>query len=106
MADELVSPLKEPLHVGSVSVPAVVLSPGKLPIQESLVHRRHFRGPVLPFLETRDAKKLIDAARVHGRHETSLVVEPPGIALRRDTVADEGEARGAKSDERIGVNRN
>ena len=82
-------------------MPAVVLSPGKLPIQESLVHRRHFRGPVVPFLKTRDAKKLIDAARVHGRHKTSLVVEPPGIALRRDTVADEGEARGAKSDERI-----
>src|SRR5580700_3191142 len=33
VADELVSPLKEPFHVGSVGVPAVVLSPRKLPAQ-------------------------------------------------------------------------
>ena len=47
VADELVGPLDEPLHVRCVGVPAIMLAPGELPIEQPLVHRRHLRGAII-----------------------------------------------------------
>ena len=47
VSDELVGPLDEVLHVGRVSVPAVVLPPCELAVKQALIHRRHDSGLVV-----------------------------------------------------------
>src|SRR5271165_2957202 len=103
VANKLVGPLNEPLHVRRVGVSTVVLSPCQLAAQKALVHRGRFRSSVVAFdLEALGAEQRIYAACVHSGHETPLVVEPLGIAFLRDSVADEGETRGAEGNECIG----
>ena len=57
-------------------------------------------------IETLCAEQSEDAACIDGGHEAALMVEPFGIALLRNAVADKGEARGAEGDEFVGVDGN
>src|SRR2546430_9724233 len=45
------------------------------------------------------AQQLEDGARRDGRHVAPLVIEPPGIALRRRPVTDKGQAWSAHGDQ-------
>src|SRR4051812_47515592 len=104
VADEFVSPLEKPLHVGSVGVAAVVLAPCELSIEKALVHGRHLRGMVVAFdLETPGAEQSKYAAGSDGCHEAALLVEPFGVTFLGDAVADEREARGAEGDEFVRI---
>jgi hypothetical protein len=76
VADEFAGPPNEPFHVGRVGVPAIVLTAGKLPIGKALIHGRHFGGPVIAFdIRTFGPQQVIDAPRIDGGHEASLMVE-------------------------------
>src|ERR1700758_3268066 len=95
--NELVSPFNKVLHIRCVRVTSIVLSPGKLTIEKSGIYRRHLRRVVITLdSNTPGAEQRKDPACIHGGHETSLVVEPLGIALCRDTVTDKGKARCAQ----------
>ena len=84
-----------------------MLPPCELAVQQAVVYRGHFRGSVVTLdRKALGAEQHKYAARVHGGHETPLVVEPPCIALLRDTVADKRKARGAESNEFIGIDGN
>ena len=62
VADEFVGPLDEVLHVGRVCVAAVVLAPGELAIEQSLVYRRHGCGAVVSVdIKSRGAEQSEDA---------------------------------------------
>src|ERR1700722_9806652 len=106
MPDKLVHPLNEILHVRRVGVAAVVLPPRKLPVQQSLVHCRRLRRMLILECESLGAKQSIDAARVDGSHETTLVVKPPRIAFLRYSVADKGKPRGAQCNQFIRIHWN
>ena len=100
MPGELIGPLNEPFHVRRVRVAAVMLAPRKLAVEQALVYRRHLRCAVIALhIQSLGAKEHKDAARVHRCHETPLMIEPLRITLLRDPVADESQARRAKSDE-------
>lgn len=43
MADELIRPLNEVLHVREIGVSSVVLAPGEFAVEQAVIHRRHFR---------------------------------------------------------------
>ena len=79
MSDESVGPFQKTSHVGRVGVSAVVLPPGKLPVEQAGIHTRHLGGVVV----LGDAQPLCPEqaeyrARGHRRHEASLLVEPLG----------------------------
>jgi hypothetical protein len=46
MPDELVSPLNEVLHVGRICVTAVVLTPSKLSVEETVVDCLEYSGVI------------------------------------------------------------
>ena len=108
MSDELVCPLNKVLHVGRVGVPAIVLAPGKLAVEQTRGSQAASSrcDSRLPDSSPLAPSKREHAARGHRRHEAPLVVEPIGVALFGDSVADEREARRAQRDQFVGVNRN
>src|SRR5580698_6681142 len=78
-ADELIDPLDEPFHVRCVRVTAIMLAPGELPVEQSLIYRRHLRDAiVLVHPDSSCAQQRKHAAGVRGRHEAALMVEPFG----------------------------
>src|SRR5579863_8779604 len=82
MPDFFVGPLQEPLHVGSVSVSAIVLAPGEVSIEQAMVYLRHLRSTIVAFyIKAFGAEQCEDAARIHGGHPAALMVEPVCIAL-------------------------
>src|ERR1700728_4285158 len=93
MTDELVGPLNKVLHVRRIGVATVVLSPGKLPVQQSLIHCRHLCRMVVVDIEPLCPKQFVAAARVDGSHEAPLMIKPVRIAFLRYAVADEGKPR-------------
>src|SRR5579863_10012002 len=102
MPDFFIGPLQEPLHVRRVGVPAIVLAPGKVPIEQTLIHRRHLRGAVVAFhIQALGAEQGENAARVHGGHPAALMVEPVRIALFGNAVADEREPRSTERDKLV-----
>src|SRR5258708_34313500 len=104
VTDERVSPLNEILHVRCVGMAAIMLSPCELPGQETLIHWRHFRCVIIPLhVKPFGAKQHKHPARVHGRHKASLMIEPVSVALLRNSVADEVEARRAASNQFVGI---
>ena len=70
MSDELVSPLNEILHVRRVCVSTFMLTPCKLAVQNSLIHRGHFRCVIIPLnIEAFGTEQGEHTARVHDRDE-------------------------------------
>lgn len=49
LADELVSPFDEVLHIRRVGVASIMLAPCELTIEKSCVYRRHFGGMIIAF---------------------------------------------------------
>ena len=85
---------------------AIMLPPCQLAAEQPLVHRRHLRGGVIALhIKPPGAQQRVDAAGVYGGHEAAFVVQPFGVALLRNAVADESEARRTQSDQLIGVDR-
>ena len=79
---------------------AVVLAPGEVAFEEAGVDGGHFGGAVIFFFaNVARAEEAEDWAGGGGGHVAALLVEPEGIAAIWNSVADEGEARGAESDE-------
>ncbi len=77
------------------------------PSQVTLIHRGHLRRVIIPLdVETFSAKQRKHPACVHRRHEASLMIEPVSIALFRNPVADEGEARRAERNQFVGIDGN
>jgi len=98
MADELVGPLDEPLHVRRVRVAAIMLTPCQLAVEKPLVHWRHFRR-VIVFVDFQSfgAEKFEYAAGINGGHKAALVIEPFRIAFFRNPVADKCQTRRAQA---------
>jgi len=106
MSDESAGPFQKMLHVGPVGVSAVVLAPGKPPVEQADIHPRHLGGVVVlgdaqPFCPEQDEYR----ARGRRRHEASLLVEPLGVTFLRQSVTDESQARRTQGDEFVGVYR-
>src|SRR5690606_33387897 len=102
IAEFLIGPFDEVLHVGPVLVPSVVLSPGQLTVEKPGVDGRHRRGAVV-FLHPYPsrAQKAIDRLRGDDRHETALLVEPQRIPFLWNPVADEDGARRAQRNQLV-----
>jgi len=79
---------------GSVGMSAVVLAPRQLTLDEAYIDGGHLCRTVV-FLDPQILRAQQPEHRLGGnrRHEAALVVQPPGVALFRHAVADEGEAR-------------
>ena len=92
-----VDPLDEIFHVGGVGVAAIILTPGELPTQEAIVDRGHLGGAVVAVdAEAFGAEQGEDGTCGNGGHVTASLIEPLGIALFRNAVADECEPRRAE----------
>ena len=101
---EFVGPVDEVFPIGAVGVSAVVLAPGKFAIEQAHFDGRHFCGAiVVGNAQVLCAEKFEHGTGSHGGHEAAFLVEPLGIALLRDAVADEGQARRAQGDEFVRV---
>ena len=106
VVDQPVRPGDEEAHVRAVLVSAVVLAPGELAVEQARVDGRHLRhAVVLGHPEVSRPEQAEDRARRHRGHVAALLVEPVGVALLRDAVADEGRARRAQGDELVRVDR-
>src|SRR5215510_1271011 len=96
--EEFICPGNEVFPVRSVGVPAVVLTPRELPVQQWHIDRGHLRRVVILFdaeiLHTQQPKHRLCRYR---SHETALMIEPPGITLLGHAVTDEGGPRSAQS---------
>ena len=85
---------------------AVVLAPGELAVEQARVDGRHLRHPVvLGHAEVARPEQPEDRAGRHRGHVAALLVEPVGVALLRDAVADEGGARRAEGDQLVRIDR-
>jgi hypothetical protein len=70
---------------------------GKLPIEQTLVHRRHFGRAVVPlYCESHGSHHVEDPAGVDRGHKAALVVEPLGVTFLGNAIADEGEPGSAE----------
>ena len=93
-------PLNEMLHIGCVGVATITLPPGKLTVQQAIIHRRHLCRVIVPLLfRPLRAEEGEHSARVHRRHEAPLVVEPFRIAFFGNAIADECEPRSTQRDQ-------
>ena len=98
--EELVGPGNEVLPIRAVGVPAVMLTPGQLAIEQAHVDRRHLlvvivvRGPQVFRAQEPEYRPGGD-----GGHVAALLVQPLRVALLRHAVADEGQARRAQGDQ-------
>lgn len=107
VADEAVCPGDEVFHVRCVRMTAVMLSPGKLAFEQTLIHWRHLSDVIISGdIQSLSAKQPVDAARIHRSHKAPVVVEPACITLLRNTVADERQTWSAESDEFVRIDRN
>ena len=80
---------------------AVVLAPCQLAVEKAGEYRRHgLLAIVIGYTEVLGAEQLEHLARGNGSLPAAVLVQPKGISLLRDTIADEYEARGTESDER------
>ena len=104
VAEQSVGPRDEVLPVGAVGVPAVVLPPGELPVEQPDVHGRHLRRVVvLGHAQIPGAQQPEHRPGGHGCHEAPLVIEPVRVALLGHAVADERGPRRAERDQLVGV---
>src|SRR5262245_22477046 len=104
--DELVGPRDEVFPIRSVGMAAVVLPPGKLTVEQAHVDVRHFLDSVIVrTAEVLRAEQSEHGLRGDGRHEATLMVEPPRVALFGYTVADECRPWRAERDQFMCVNR-
>src|SRR5665213_2959363 len=107
VTDELVGPLDEILHVRRIGVSAVMLTPRQLSREQTLIHRWHLRRVIISFpVEALDAKQRKHPARIHRRHEAPLMIEPMGVALLRNPIADKRQPGRTQRDELIRIDRN
>src|SRR2546430_726363 len=94
IVQEPVRPRNKVLPIRSVSVASVMLTPGELAFEKSNIDRRHFGGMiVVRGSEVLRAEQTEHRPRGHGGHVAALLVQPLGITLLRDAVADEGQPR-------------
>ena len=106
VADELVCPRDEVFPIGAVSMAAVMLAPGELPVQQAGIDRRHFRRViVVRHAQVLGAQEPEHRSGGHCRHETALLIEPFRVALLRHAVTDEGQPRCAQCDQFMRVHR-
>ena len=104
--EQAVRPGNEEAHVRAVFVPAVVLAPGQLAVEEARVVRRHLRHAiVLGHAQVAGAEQPEHRAGRHRGHEAALLIQPVRVALLRHAVADEGGTRRAQRDELVRVDR-
>src|SRR5436189_3764276 len=97
MSNELIGPRDEVLHVRTIFVSAVVLTPGEFAVEQAGVDRRHPGGAIIFLLaDIPCSQKTEDRAGGDGGHVAPLLVEPVGIATFGDAVAYEGGARRAQ----------
>ena len=105
LREMLVCPLDEVLDVGFVRVAAVMLSPGEFAIEHINVHGRHLFGLVIitasKIASTEQSEHWLGGDR---GHEAALMIEPLGITAFRNSVADESQARSAKSQRHMRIN--
>ena len=107
VAEQSVRPGDEEAHVGAVLVSTVVLAPRELAVEQAGLHGRHLRhAVVLGDARVPRPEQAEDRAGRHRGHVAALLIEPVGVALLGDAVADEGRARRAQGDELVRVDRN
>ena len=104
---EPVCPRNEILPVRSVRVPAVMLTPRQLAVEQSGVHRRHLLGHVV----VGNAEPLRTEQAEHGLrrdcgHVAALLIQPFGVTPFGHAVADESGARGAQGEKLVRIDRN
>ena len=76
------------------------------PSSKPVLHGRHLGGAIVIFLaDVARAEQTEDRAGRDGGHVAALLVEPVGVALFRDAVADEGRPRRAERDELVRIDR-
>ena len=89
MTNELVCPFNKVLHVRRVCMTSIVLAPGKLAVKKTGIYWGHLRALVIALdCETLGAKQSEYTARIHGGHKAAFVIEPLGVALRGNSIAD------------------
>src|SRR5579875_3230328 len=99
VADELVRPVDERLHVWSVRMSPVILSPGELAVQQSLIYRRHLDTVVIVrYTQPLGTQEFVNGLSGNRSHKTSLLIQPFRVTLFRDAVADKDKARRTKGD--------
>src|ERR1700761_6524533 len=91
VADFLVRPEEKVLRIGGIGVASVMLAPGELSIEQAGVEGRHLFGVVVVGnAEVFCSEELEYGSGGNGSHIAALVVEPFGVSLFGDAVADEG----------------
>ena len=106
MVNKLVRPGDVIFPVRTFRVSTVVLAPGKLTIQQTDVHRRHFRAVVI----LRDPQIFCALEPEYGlrgnsSHEAAFLVQPLCVALFRNSIADECQPRRTQRNQLMSVYR-
>src|SRR4030095_14229796 len=99
-----VGPWNEVFPVRPIGVAAVVLPPRKLTIEPADSDRRHSLGlVVVRAAQVFRAEQPEYRTCRDRRHVAALMIEPPGVTLLRDAVADERWPWRAQRDELVGI---
>src|SRR5688572_10202607 len=96
----LIGPFDEVFDIRSVRVSSIVLSPSQLTAQQSHIHIGHALALVII-----GGPKILSAQQTKhgpgsdGGHEAALLIEPFGISLLGNSIANESEPRSTQGNQ-------